>query len=55
MNKAAFYKIINWSSSVVSDARKMLPESRFLFTQWKNEFCEHIGSKQTKSLLQETK
>ena len=38
-----------------SDARKMLPESGFLFTQLKNELCEHTGSKQAKSLLQESK
>ena len=37
------------------DARKMLPESRFLFTEPKNELYEHTGSKQAKSLLQENK
>ena len=37
------------------DARKMLPESSFLFTQSKNELCEHTASKQAKSLLRERK
>ena len=37
------------------DAGKMLPESRFLFTQPKNELSEHTGSKQAKALLQESK
>lgn len=37
------------------DARKMLPESRFLFTQPKNELCEHTGRKQATSLLKESK
>ena len=36
------------------DARKMLLESGFLFTQPKNELCKHTGSKQAKSLLQES-
>ena len=31
--------------------RKMLPESRFLFTEPKNEFCEHTGSKQAKVFI----
>ena len=30
----------------------MLPESRFLFTEPKNELRKHAGSKQAKSLLQ---
>ena len=38
-----------------SDAGKMLPESRFLFMELKNELREHTGSKQAKSLLQESK
>ena len=38
-----------------SDARRMLLESGFLFTQLKNELLEHTGSKQAKSLLQESK
>ena len=33
----------------------MLLESRFLFTQPKNELCEHTDSKKAKSLLQEIK
>ena len=37
------------------DAGKMLLESRFLFTEPKNELCEHTGSKKAKSLLQEIK
>ena len=37
------------------DARKMLLESGFLFMQLKNELREHTGSKQAKSLLQESK
>ena len=40
---------------ITNDAAKMLPESGFLFTQPKNELCEHIGIKQAKSLLQESK
>ena len=35
-----------------SDARKMWPESWFLFMQSKNELWEHTGSKQARSLLQ---
>lgn len=39
-----------------SDAGKMIPESGFLlFTQSKSELHEHTGSKQAKSLLQESK
>ena len=38
-----------------TDARKMLPESEFLFTEPKNELQEHTGSKQAESLLQENK
>ena len=33
----------------------MLPESSFSFRQQKNELGEHTGSKQAKSLLQESK
>ena len=36
-------------------AKKMLPESGFLFMQLKNELGGHTGSKQAKSLLQESK
>ena len=44
-----------WLIFYETDAGKMLPESGFLFTQSKNELCEHTGSKQAKSLLQESK
>ena len=37
------------------DAGKMSPESGFLFMQSKNELHKHTGSKQAKSLLQESK
>ena len=42
-----------WGVKVMLE--KMLPESRFLFTELKNECWEHTGSKQEKSLLQESK
>ena len=38
-----------------NNAGKTLLETRFLFTQLKNELGEHTGSKQAKSLLQESK
>lgn len=37
------------------DAAKMLPECGCLFTDPENECCERTGSKQTTSLLQESK
>ena len=39
----------------VGDARKMLLESGFLFTKRENELHEHIGSKQAKFLLKESR
>ena len=35
----------------VTDARKMLPETWFLFTEPKSELCKDTGSKQAKSSL----
>lgn len=31
----------------------MLPESQFLFTELKNELCEHTGSKKAKVFIRE--
>ena len=39
---------LNFVDTVVYDARRILLESGFLFTQLKNELCEHTGSKQAK-------
>ena len=41
----------------IQDEVKLMlePGIGFLFTQLKNELCEHTGSKQAKSLLQESK
>ena len=49
--------VLDWISDEPpkDDAGKMLPESGFLFMQSKNELREHTGSKQAKSLLQESK
>ena len=44
---------LSWNPCLgcAGDARKMLPESGFLFTELKNELREHTGSKQAKVFL----
>ena len=49
------YYISNRHKFDGSDAGKMLPKSTFLFTQLKKELREHVGRKQEKYLLQESK
>ena len=47
--------MVTYGIPISTDAGKMLPESRLLFTEPKDELCEHTSSKQAKSLLQESK
>ena len=43
--------VVGWKKSFWHSEVKMLPESRFLFIEPKNELREHTGSKQVKVFI----